>query len=90
MTTSNHGRHAAVKAASGIAAVLAVCEAARLASQTLGPMAGAAVIVAVFAACWIVSRIRPLLHPAPRPRPAPGRDPEMAHPVILAGTAASR
>ena len=58
--------------AAGIAAVLAVGEAANLASRALGVMAGAVVIVAVFAACWIVHRFRSLLRLA---RPARNCEP---------------
>jgi hypothetical protein len=90
----NASNHAAVKVASaavGIAAVAAVCETAQLACRAFGPMAGAAVIVAVFAACWIVWRVRPLLHPVPLARNSGVREPEVtAETVTLAGTAASR
>jgi hypothetical protein len=64
-----------VLAIGGIAAVLAACGAADLAARRYGTLAGAALIAAVFAACWIVFRVRPLLHAA---RPAPVRLPEPA------------
>jgi len=78
---SHHGRRPAVKAAQaagGIVAFIAVCEAAHVVSVLAGPrgvIAGAAVIGAVFAACWIFFRVRPLLRAA---RPAPVRLPEPA------------
>jgi hypothetical protein len=52
-----------------------VCGAADLAARYYGTLAGAALITGVFAACWIVFRVRPALHPA---RPAPVRLPELA------------
>ena len=88
MSTSNH---VAVKAASAVTTVLAVCEAANLASRTFGTLAGAALIVAVFAACWIVHRVRPFLHPVPLAPRSGTREAEVAaEPVTLAGMAASR
>ena len=60
MSTSNH---VIVKAASGIAALAVLIEAAELASRAYGVTAGAALIVAVFTACWIIHRVRPALHP---------------------------
>lgn len=52
------------RAAAGIATTAGICEAANLASQEYGIPAGAAVIAVVFAACWIIRNVRPLLHPA--------------------------
>jgi hypothetical protein len=75
VTTSNHVVTRAVYAVGGIAVVAVVCEAANLAAMARGAMAGAAVIVAVFAACWIIHIARPLLHPA---RPARTCEPELA------------
>jgi hypothetical protein len=78
---SHHGRRGAVKAAQavgGIAAFIAVCELAHVVSVLAGPrgvIAGAAVIAAVFIACWYVVRVRPQLRAA---RPAPVRLPEPA------------
>lgn len=69
MFASNHAAVKVASAAGGVVAFAVVCEAADLAARTLGVVAGAAVIGAVFAACWIVSRVRPLLHPvSQRPR----------------------
>jgi hypothetical protein len=64
-----------VKATAGIAAVLAVCEAAQLAASARGVLAGVAVIAMAFIACWIAVQARQLRHPAPVPRPSRGRDP---------------
>lgn len=81
MSTSNHGRSPLARlalAAGGIAAFVAVCEAAHVVSVLAGPrgvIAGAGLICAVFTACWIFFRIRPLLRLA---RPAPVRLPEPA------------
>jgi hypothetical protein len=74
MSTSHHGIRPAVKArraVGGAVAFVAVCEAAHVVSVLAGPrsvMAGAAVIVAVFTACWIIFRVRPVLRPADRAR----------------------
>jgi len=90
----NTSHHAAVKAASaagGIATVLATGEAANLAARHFGVTAGAAVIVAGFAACWLVHRVRPFLHPVPLARRSGTRETEVtAEPPALAGTVASR
>jgi hypothetical protein len=81
VSTSHHGRSPLARialAAGGVAAFVAVCEAAWVVSVLAGPggvIAGAAVIVAVFTACWYVFRIRPELRAA---RPAPVRLPEPA------------
>ena len=64
MSTANH---VIVKAASGITVALGICKAAELASRAYGVTAGAALIAVVCAACWIVFRVRPALHPV-RPR----------------------
>ena len=92
MTASNHGRSAKARlalAVGGVSAVVAVAGVARLAARELGTTAGVALIAAVFAACWLVHRVRPLLHPvSQRPRepqlpaqagntPAESRDPEL-------------
>ena len=86
--------HVAVKVASavgGTAAVLVVGEVANLASRVFGPVAGGAVIVAVFAACWLVHRVRPMLHPVPLAPRSGTRETEVTtDPPALAGTAASR
>ena len=81
MSTSHHGRRAAVKVAyafGGILAFVALAEAAHVVSVLAGPsgvIAGGAVIGAVFTACWYVFRVRPLLRAA---RPAPVRLPAPA------------
>lgn len=78
MNPSKHDRSPLARiilAAGGITAVLAVCGAADLAARYYGTLAGAALISGVFAACWIVFRVRPLLHAA---RPAPVRLPDPA------------
>ena len=81
MSTSHHGRRPAVKAAQaagGVIAFIALAEVAHVVSVLAGPsgvIAGGAVICAVFAACWYVFRVRPLLHPA---RPAPACEPVTA------------
>jgi hypothetical protein len=86
VSTSNH---VIAKAASSIAAVSAVIKAADLVSRAYGVTAGAAVIVAVFAACWIIHRARPALHPARRSRasapvvPPGSTSPEPARPELL-------
>ena len=91
MNASNHAAVKVATAGGGIAAVLAVCEAANRAGRHLGVTAGAALIVAVFAACWIIWRVRPLLHPVPLARRSGTREAEVtAETVTLAGTAASR
>jgi len=86
--------HVAVKAASavgGIAAVLAVAWAAGLAARHYGPIGGAAVIGSVFAACWVVHRFRPLLHPVRLARRSGIRETDVtAEPPALAGTTAGR
>ena len=91
MYRANHGCRAAVKALAAAAVIPAVAWAADLAARHLGVTAGAAVVLAVFAACWIVHRARPLLHPqSQRPRepqiPAqPGNAPAGSHaPDVLA------
>ena len=73
MNRANHRPRTAVKALAAIAAVLALAGGADLASRHSGATAGAALIGAVFAACWITHRIRPVLRPA---RPAPVRLPD--------------
>lgn len=81
MSTVHHGRSPLARialAAGGVAAFIAVCEAAWVVSVLAGPsgvIAGGAVIAAVFAACWYVTRVRPALRAA---RPAPVRLPEPA------------
>ena len=78
MTTSNHDRSPVARivfAAGGIGAVLATCGAADLAARRYGTLAGAVLITAVFAACWIIFRVRPVLRLV---RPAPVRMPEPA------------
>ena len=88
MNTSNH---VAAKVTMAVAAVLTVGEAANLAARYFGTLAGAVLIGAVFAACWLVHRVRPLLHPVPLARRSGSRDTEVtAETVTLAGTAASR
>ena len=73
MSTVHHGRRGAVKAAQaagGIAAFIALAEAAHVVSVLAGPsglIAGVALVAAVFAACWYVHRVRPLLHPVSQP-----------------------
>ena len=90
MNTSHHAAAKVASAAGGIAAVAVVCEAAQLASRALGVIAGVAVITAVFAARWIIWRVRPLLHPVPLARRSGTREAEVtAETVTLAGTAAS-
>ena len=91
MFASKHTAVRVASAAGGIAAVVVVGEAANLASRTFGPLAGAAVIVVVFAACWLVHRARPMLHPVPLARRSGIREAEVtAETVTLAGTVASR
>ena len=81
MSIVHHGRSPLARlalAAGGIAAFIAVAEAAWVVSVLAGPsgvIAGGAVAVGVFAACWYVFRVRPLLHAA---RPAPVRMPDPA------------
>jgi hypothetical protein len=75
MTASNHGRRTAVKAAAGLASFILVAEAANLAAQARGVLAGVAVVAMAFLACWIVTQARQLRHPVPVPRPSRGRDP---------------
>lgn len=75
MDTSHHAPSRTARAAyatAGIVAAVGVCEAADLAAQAYDVAAGAAVITAVLAGCWILRHIRPVLHPVPaRPsRPA--------------------
>ena len=96
MSTSHHGHSIAVKAAQaagGIAAFIALAEAAHVVSVLAGPsglIAGTALIVAVFTACWYVHRVRPMLHPVSQPPREPqfpaqaGNAPaEPAHPGLL-------
>jgi hypothetical protein len=81
VSTSHHGRSPLARlalAAGGIAAFIAVCEAAWVVSVLAGPsgvIAGGAVISIVFAACWYYFRVRPMLRAV---RPAPVRLPEPA------------
>lgn len=77
MSTSNHVAVKAASATGGIAAVAVVIGAAQLASRAYGVTAGAALIVAVFAACWIFHRVRPALHPVRRPRASIPHQPVM-------------
>jgi hypothetical protein len=77
---ANHGCRTAVKASIAVAAVLAVAEGANLASRAFGVLAGAALVGAVFAACWLVFGVRPVLHPQPQ-RP---REPQVTSPATLA------
>ena len=73
MSTSHHGHSIAVKAAQaagGIAVFIGLAEAAHVVSVLAGPsglVAGVALVAAVFAACWYVWRVRPLLHPVSQP-----------------------
>ena len=91
MNASTHGRRAAVKALGVIAVILVTAEAASVAEQLFGFLAGAALVGAVFAACWIIWRVRPLLHPVPLARRSGTREAEVtAEPPALAGTIASR
>ncbi len=91
MFTSHHAAVKAASAVGGIAAVLAVGEAANLAARHLGVTAGAALIMAVFVACWIIWRVRPSLHPVPLARRSGTRETQVTtEPPTLAGTAASR
>ena len=91
MNTSHHVAAKVASAVGGIAAVFAMCGAADLAARRYGPIAGAALICAVFAACWFVHRVRPMLHPVPLARRSGVREPEVtAETITLAGTAASR
>ena len=48
-----------------------------------GPGPAVAVFAAAFVACWLIFRDRPVRHPAPDRRVAPGRDPEAATPLAL-------
>jgi hypothetical protein len=79
VSTVHHGRRPLARlalAAGGVVAFIAACEAAHVVSVLAGPagvIAGAMLAVAVFAACWYVTRVRPLLRAA---RPAPVRLPE--------------
>jgi hypothetical protein len=75
----------AAQAAGGILAFVGLAEAAHVVSVLAGPsglIAGAAVIVAVFTACWLTFRVRPALRlarPARNcepPAPAEVRPPE--------------
>ena len=97
MSASNHGRSIAARAAyaaGGIAVFIGLAEAAHVVNILAGPsglVAGVALVVAVFAACWYVWRVRPMLHPVPPARRSGTRGTEVtAEPPALAGTAASR
>ena len=85
MSTSHHGRSPLARlilAAGGIAAFIVVCETAWVVSVyagSAGILAGAAVIGAVFTACWYFFRVRPLLRAA-----RPARDCEPVTQVVLA------
>jgi hypothetical protein len=89
VNASKHAAGIAVKAAGGIATVLALAAAAGLAARHSGALAGAALISAVFAACWIVRRVRQLLHPARPARncapvvPSGNTSPDSAQPDLL-------
>jgi hypothetical protein len=83
VNASNHGRRTAVKAAGGIAVVLAVAEGADLAGEARGTLAGVAVIAMAFLGCWIVVQVRQLLRPVPR-RP---REPVMPSGITPAESA---
>ena len=93
MTTSDHGRSpraGLALAAGGIGVLAAVTAAAQAVAGLIGgvrgTLAGMLMIGAVFAGCWIVHHVRPLLHPVshhpraepqrpgPVRRPAPVRD----------------
>jgi hypothetical protein len=80
-----------ILAAGGIVAFIAVCEAAHVVSVLAGRagvIAGAAVICAVFTACWYVFRVRPMLHPVPLARHSGTREAQVTTETpTLAGTA---
>ena len=84
MNASNHGRCTAVKAAAGIAAVLALLGVAHLADEARGALAGYAMIAMAFVACWIAHQLQELRHPAPARRRSRGRDRDLvAEPATL-------
>ena len=91
MHASNHVAVKAASAAAGIAAVLAAAWVADLAARHYDLIAGAALIVSVFAACWVIRRFRLLLHPVPLARRSGIREADVtAEPPALAGTATAR
>ena len=84
MNASNHGRKAAIKAACiSVAILAAVVLTVDGVGYLAGARAGVAVIAAAFAACWLIFRDRPVRHPAPDRRVAPGRDPQTDMPLAL-------
>ena len=87
MSIVHHGRSPLATlalAAGGIAAFIAVAEAAWVVSVLAGPggvIAGAALICAVFAGCWYYFRVRPMLRlarPARKCEPVPAESLEPA------------
>ena len=85
MKASSHGWRTAAKVILVPVAVLAAVSAIADGINALaGPQAGVAFVLAVVAACWLIFRDRPVRHPAPDRRVAPGRDPETTTPLALA------
>src|SRR5450755_3882054 len=87
MSTVHHGIRPAVKLlrATGTAtAFIGLCEAAHVAAEARGVLAGVAVVGMAFVACWLVRQFRELRHPAPARRSSRGRDPGLPAPLALA------
>ena len=85
MKASNHGWRTAAKVILvPVAVLIAVSAAADGINALAGPQAGVAFVLAVPMACWLIFRDRPVRHPAPDRRVAPGRDPQATTPLALA------
>ena len=85
MPASNHGWRTAAKLILVPVAVLAAVSAIADGINALaGPQAGVAFVLAVPVACWLIFQDRPVRHPAPDRRVAPGRDPQATAPLALA------
>jgi hypothetical protein len=84
VSASNHGWRTAAKVVLiPVAALAAVSAAADGINALAGPRVAVAFVLAVVAACWLIFRDRPVRHPAPDRRVAPGRDPQAATPLAL-------
>lgn len=69
-------------AAGSVGTLITVAVVARYVAGAYGTLAGVLVVGVPFAACWVVWRVRPALHPQPQ-RP---REPQVTSPVALAET----
>jgi hypothetical protein len=84
VNASNHGWRTAAKViVAPVVVLFAVSGIADGIDVVAGPRVAVAFILAAVGACWLAFRDRPVRHPAPDRRVAPGRDPEAATPLAL-------